>query len=254
MEDDPNRIYRLDGITHIIGSIHEESYQCITSMRMQHGMFLDDRIIPYLQIVGLTHLARLNDRWFRLDEPLVSAFIERWWPETHTFYMSFGKCTITLQDVVYYFCLSIDGQYVSGCLTDFEQFIDGGQPGCDWFQELCGVLPPAYYIDKFTVKCTWMQETFSHLAHDTDEEIVRRYVRAYTMMLLSTQLFDDKFDTRMHIQWLSYVARLEDIGGYSWGSAALSWLYQCLCRVANKNVVKLAGPLQLLRSWILCHV
>ncbi|RYR66723.1 hypothetical protein Ahy_A03g012783 isoform C [Arachis hypogaea] len=30
----------------------------------------------------LYHLARLNDRWFRLDEPLVSAFVERWRPET----------------------------------------------------------------------------------------------------------------------------------------------------------------------------
>ncbi|RYR01873.1 hypothetical protein Ahy_B06g080735 [Arachis hypogaea] len=111
-----------------------------TSMKTQHGMPLDDRIIPYLQMFGLAHLTRLNDRWFRLDEPL---------------------------------------------------------------------------------------ETFSHLAHDTDEEIVRRYAMAYTMMLLSTQLFDDKFDTRMHIQWLSYVVRLEDMGGYSWGSAALSWLYRC---------------------------
>ncbi|XP_072064041.1 protein MAINTENANCE OF MERISTEMS-like [Arachis hypogaea] len=43
---------------------------------------------------------------------------------------------------------------------------------------------------------------------------------------------------------------LEDMDQYSWGSAALSWLYRCLCRVANRNVVKLAGPLQLLQSWI----
>ncbi|RYR39631.1 hypothetical protein Ahy_A09g045197 [Arachis hypogaea] len=70
------------------------------------------------------------------------------------------------------------------------------------------------------------------------------------MILLSTQLFDDKSDTRMHIQWLPYVARLENMGGYSWGSAALSWLYRCLCRVANRNVVKLACPLHLLQSWI----
>ncbi|KAL4306907.1 hypothetical protein AHAS_Ahas16G0225200 [Arachis hypogaea] len=54
----------------------------------------------------------------------------------------------------------------------------------------------------------------------------------------------------MHIKWLPYVVRLEDMGSYSWGSAALSWLYRCLCHVANKNVVKLAGPLQLLQSWI----
>ncbi|RYR08833.1 hypothetical protein Ahy_B05g076663 isoform F [Arachis hypogaea] len=40
------------------------------------------------------------------------------------------------------------------------------------------------------------------------------------------------------------------MGGYSWGSAALAWLYRCMCRVANRHVVKLAGPLQLLQSWI----
>ncbi|RYR17723.1 hypothetical protein Ahy_B03g062415 [Arachis hypogaea] len=34
------------------------------------------------------------------------------------------------------------------------------------------------------------------------------------------------------------------------GSAALAWLYRCMCRVTNRHVVKLAGPLQLLQSWI----
>ncbi|KAL4286703.1 hypothetical protein AHAS_Ahas19G0112700 [Arachis hypogaea] len=91
-----------------------------------------------------------------------------------------------------------------------------------------------------------MQETFSRILHDADEEIVRRYARAHIMMLLSTQLFGDKSGTRMHIRWLPYVARLEDMGGYSWGSATLSWLYRCLCRVANRNVVKLVSLLQLL--------
>ncbi|RYR62982.1 hypothetical protein Ahy_A04g020760 [Arachis hypogaea] len=100
------------------------------------------------------------------------------------------------------------------------------------------------------MKCTWMHETFSHLLQDADEEIVRRYARVYIMILLSTQLLGDKSDTRMHIRWLLYIVRLKDIGGYSWGSTALSWLYRCLCHVANRNVVKLAGLFQLLKSWI----
>ncbi|RYQ90209.1 hypothetical protein Ahy_B09g096439 isoform M [Arachis hypogaea] len=173
-------------------------------MKRQHGMRLDDRIVLYLQMAGLYHLARLNESWFRLDKPLVSAFIERWRPETHTFHMPFGECTITLQDVAYHLGLPIDGQY----------------------------------------------ETFSDLSQGADDETVRRYARAYIMMLLSTQLFGDKSGTCLHIRWLPYVARLEDMGQYSWGSAALSWLYRCMCRVANRNVVKLAGPLQLLQSWI----
>ncbi|RYR15649.1 hypothetical protein Ahy_B04g072541 [Arachis hypogaea] len=82
-----------------------------------------------------------------------------------------------------------------------------------------------------------MQDTFTDRLEGTDEETVRRYARAYIMMLLSTQLFADKSNTRMHIRWLLYVARLEDMGRYSWGSTTLSWLYSCLCRVANKHML-----------------
>ncbi|RYR14210.1 hypothetical protein Ahy_B04g070807 isoform B [Arachis hypogaea] len=121
-------------------------------------------------MAGLAYLARLNNHWFRLDEPLINVFLERWQPETHTFHRSSGECMIMLQDVAYHLGLPIDRQY----------------------------------------------ETFSYLPHNTDEERVRRYARVYIMMLLSTQLFSDKSDTRMHIQWLLCVARLEDMGGYSW--------------------------------------
>ncbi|RYR25350.1 hypothetical protein Ahy_B02g059047 [Arachis hypogaea] len=174
----------------------------------------DERIMPYVQMAGLAHLARLNDHWFRLDEPLVSAFVERWRSETHTFHMPFGECTITLQDVAYHLGLPIDGQYISSCLMDFERYIEGGRPSWTWFEKLLGC-------------CHRRTASTSSLSSGTS------LVHA-----------------RMRIQWLPYVVILEDMGGYSWGSAALSWLYRCLCRVANKHVVKLAGPLQLFQSWI----
>ncbi|RYR28323.1 hypothetical protein Ahy_B01g052438 isoform B [Arachis hypogaea] len=72
-------------------------------------MILHDRIMPYLDSTGLLHVARLNDYWFKLDEPLISSFVERWRPETHTFHMPFGECTVTLQDVAYQFGLPVDG-------------------------------------------------------------------------------------------------------------------------------------------------
>ncbi|XP_015953514.2 serine/threonine-protein phosphatase 7 long form homolog [Arachis duranensis] len=213
-------------------------------------MRLDERYVPYLQMAGLYRLARLNDRWFRLDEPLVSAFVERCRPETHTFHMPFGECTVTLQDVAYHLGLPVDGDYVSGCLTDFHLYIEGGRPAWQWFRELLGVVPPENQVHKFAVNCTWFQETFGECPDGADEETVRRFARAYIMMLLGTQLFADKSGNRIHIRWLPFVARLEEMGRYSWGSAALAWLYRCMCRVANRHVVKLAGPLQLLQSWI----
>ncbi|RYQ92822.1 hypothetical protein Ahy_B09g099070 [Arachis hypogaea] len=47
----------------------------------------------------------------------------------------------------------------------------------------------------------------------------------------------DKSANRVHLHCLPFVARLDDIGSYSWGAAALAWLYRCMCRVANRNIV-----------------
>ncbi|RYR33273.1 hypothetical protein Ahy_A10g047836 [Arachis hypogaea] len=91
---------------------------------------------------------------------------------------------------------------------------------------------------------------FGEISDGADEPTVRRYVWAYIMMLLETQLFGDKSGTRIHIRWLPYIVRLEDMGRYSWESAALSWLYHCMCRVGNIHMVKLPEPLQLLQSRI----
>ncbi|KAL4394131.1 hypothetical protein AHAS_Ahas02G0121300 [Arachis hypogaea] len=44
-------------------------------MRRQHDVSLDNRIMMYLQIASLAHLVRLNDHWFRLDEPLATITI-----------------------------------------------------------------------------------------------------------------------------------------------------------------------------------
>ncbi|RYR13188.1 hypothetical protein Ahy_B04g070302 isoform B [Arachis hypogaea] len=125
-------------------------------------------------------------------------------------------------DVAYQFGLPIDGHAVSGCLS----------------------------IDDYTVSFSWFQNKFRFLLANALEATVQIYARGYIMMLLSTALFADKSGARVHLRWIPYVADLDGLGKYSWGSATLSWLYRCLCRVANRNVKNLAGPLALLQSWI----
>ncbi|QHO45610.1 uncharacterized protein DS421_6g180450 [Arachis hypogaea] len=245
-----DRLYRLNGVAHVAGYLDEEPARVISGVRRQQNMPLHDRIIPYLETAGLYHLARLNSQWFWVDEPLLSAFIERWRPETHTFHMPFGECSITLQDVAYQLGLPIDGEPVSGCLTEFENLMEHGRPAWVWFRELFGELPPQSKVKQMTVCYTWFHERFRVLPEDASDETVRVYARAYILMLLSSQLFADKNANRVHLRWLPYLASLDDLGRYSWGLAALAWLYRCLCRGTNRNVVNLAGPLQLLQSWI----
>ncbi|XP_072079944.1 serine/threonine-protein phosphatase 7 long form homolog [Arachis hypogaea] len=158
--------------------------------------------------------------------------------------------SINKEDVAYQLGLPMDGLPVSGCLTDFEKLMEEGKPVWEWFQELFGELPPQNKVKQYIVHFTWFHERFRVLPDDATEDIVRIYARAYIMILFSTQLFGDKSENRVHIRWLLFVARLNDMGSSSWGSAALAWLYRCMCCVANRNVTNLTGPLQLLQSWI----
>ncbi|MED6121001.1 hypothetical protein PIB30_025956 [Stylosanthes scabra] len=70
-------MYRLDRIAHVSHNVTTEPSRCVISMRRQQQMHLDPRIEPYLDTAGLLPLARLNENFFKLDEPLVSAFVER---------------------------------------------------------------------------------------------------------------------------------------------------------------------------------
>ncbi|QHO32620.1 uncharacterized protein DS421_8g251390 [Arachis hypogaea] len=228
--EDERRLYRFDGVAHVARTIDAEPTRCVYSVRRQQNMPLHDRIIPYLERAGLYHLARLNAHWFWLDEPLVRAFIERWRPETHTFHMPFGECIITLQDVAYQLGLPVDGHWPG--------YFRGARPAWEWFEELFGEFPLPDKRKLYTVHFTWFHERFRVLPADASEETVRIYARAYIMMILSTKLFMDKSANRVHLRY------------YSWGVAALAWLYRCMCRVANRNITNLAGPLQLLQSWI----
>ncbi|KAM3326766.1 hypothetical protein P3S67_001892 [Capsicum chacoense] len=44
-----------------------------------------------------------------LDHAMITTLVERWRPETHTFYLNFEEVTITLQDVAILYGLPVDG-------------------------------------------------------------------------------------------------------------------------------------------------
>ncbi|MFQ6641556.1 hypothetical protein Gotur_014469 [Gossypium turneri] len=70
----------------------------------------------YLREASFWHVANIG-RGSKLDPKLISAFIERLKPETHTFHLLCGECTITLEDVQLQLGLPMDGSV----LTEFVQ-------------------------------------------------------------------------------------------------------------------------------------
>ncbi|RYQ83570.1 hypothetical protein Ahy_B10g102305 [Arachis hypogaea] len=103
------------------------------------------------------------------------------------------------------------------------------RPAWEWFEELFGELPPQNKVKQYTVHFTWFHERFRVLLADATEETVRIYARTYIMMLLSTQLFGDKSGNWVHIRWLPFVARLDDMGN-------------CLESYASLNVMAVVHP------------
>ncbi|KAL4276488.1 hypothetical protein AHAS_Ahas20G0212200 [Arachis hypogaea] len=54
---------------------------------------------------------------------LLSALVERWRPQTHTFYLPVGEVTLTLEDVSYILGLLINGEAVTGRSDSSHQFL-----------------------------------------------------------------------------------------------------------------------------------
>ncbi|MED6116104.1 hypothetical protein PIB30_096961 [Stylosanthes scabra] len=72
-------MYRLDGIAHV-------SHNVTTEVSIEYvvmNYFAIELILLGVSLAcGLLPLARLNENFFKLDEPLVSAFVEHWRPKT----------------------------------------------------------------------------------------------------------------------------------------------------------------------------
>ncbi|KAH1092415.1 hypothetical protein J1N35_019672 [Gossypium stocksii] len=67
----------------------------------------------YLREAGFWHMATIG-RGCKLDLKLISALIDRWRPETHTFHLPCEEWTITLEDMHLQLRLPVDGDAVTG--------------------------------------------------------------------------------------------------------------------------------------------
>nr|XP_009629375.1 serine/threonine-protein phosphatase 7 long form homolog [Nicotiana tomentosiformis] len=72
---------------------------------------LHPRIVRRLQDTGFYRIIEIGRLQF--DWALITAMIELWRPETHTFHLPIGEATITLKDVEVLFGLPVDGLTVA---------------------------------------------------------------------------------------------------------------------------------------------
>ncbi|KAH7836906.1 hypothetical protein Vadar_007256 [Vaccinium darrowii] len=202
---------------------------------------LDPPAPPVAELVRQASFGGLMDIPFiSLDLALITALLERWRPETHSFHLGSGEWTVTLQDVEVILGIPVDGLPVVGST---EQ---------DWdklCEELLGVIPEAKVSRTGgKVKLSWLRAHFKgHLEAGYSEEQVRQQACGYILLLIGGILIPDGSGGSVH---LCYLSLLRDLTiRHSRGSACLAGLYHFLCHGSKTNNNDVGGCFILLQLW-----
>ncbi|KAI8567243.1 hypothetical protein RHMOL_Rhmol02G0105800 [Rhododendron molle] len=200
---------------------------------------------PSPAVMDLIRRARLEGLcsvpFLSLDWALITALVERWRPETHTFHMRPGELTITLQDVEILLGIPVDGRPVTGTtLIDHD----------DLFLRLLGEAPGERDKKGGKVKLKWLRDRFNGIVEDgAAAEVVARQARGYLLLLLGGTIFADFTGGFVHLSYLQLLENFDVAGEYSWGSGALSVLYRNLCHGAKIKSKQMTGPFVVVQIW-----
>ncbi|KAI5005803.1 hypothetical protein ZWY2020_033046 [Hordeum vulgare] len=188
-------------------------------------MQYDERYTPYIEMTGLLPFIQLVSRSTpNLNAAAITALIDRWRPETHSFHLRTGEMIVTLQDVSMITALPIEGKPL--CMsTDFE----------GWRHQmvaLIGMSPPEPEVEDGGKKdrvsagapFTWIAANFAHCPRDANDEVIQTYARVYMWYVICTTIFVD--GTRKNAPWMWLKALTVFDNKFSWGSTALAYLYR----------------------------
>ena len=205
-----------------------------------------------LTFARLVEPSRARSERIHIDAALLSALVDRWRPETHTFHLTVGEMVPTLQDVSYLLGLPIAGPAVGPTMVN-----------AGWADDLLasfdGVLPVALedLTDGHGPTKSWLNQFRQDVFPDDQEEwIVQRHLVAYLLWLFGWVMFTgthaDSVDKHF-IHFAEQIAELPiaEIPQYSWGSAVLAATYAGLCDacVRNSKQSSLPGCPLLLMLW-----
>ncbi|WOH04457.1 hypothetical protein DCAR_0623866 [Daucus carota subsp. sativus] len=216
--------------------------ECFCGNRSMRSWFLSDAQKEILHAIGFGVFA--NPRLIlQTDARLVSALVERWRPETNTFFMRQGEMTVTLEDVGYILGLPIHGRSLVGDAIDNQK--DFFQR--NWFEELSTAdVDPAH--TRGGVRYTWLFETYG-ADPGPDPERILIHTQAYLFVVVGAVLFPTTSRNMVHPRYLRHLRRLREIPTWSWGSAVLSYLYRGLYHATQKDAKKISCCVWLLMLW-----
>ncbi|XP_028186517.1 protein MAIN-LIKE 2-like [Glycine soja] len=204
----------------------------------------EPQIISLLSCTEFQHIVLIKQ--CKIDPALITALVERWRHETHTFHLPWGECTITLEDVALQLGIRVDGRVVVG-------------PSFLHWDELCHELLAEFSPENArkgaALKLTWLLSMLrAPLPEEPTTHLLQCKCRAYIMYMIGSALIPSKSGNRVHLMYLNLLRDLNNTKKYSWGSACLANLYRELCRASSEVGKSMSGCVILLQSWAWYHM
>ena len=202
---------------------------------------LDPRVMEAVDLAGFGLLCRAG--LTHVDHHLITALVERWRPETHTFHFHSGEATITLGDVAVLWGLRIDGEPITFGAAHARR-----ATWIDMCDRLLGFRPDFDVIVGNKMKKHVVEAQIGqHLPIDAPVEAIHQRARCVILLLIGGLLFSDLSGNLVPLRYLYLLEDLEACGRLSWGSAVLGYLYRCLCDATSPTRREICGPTLLLQ-------
>ncbi|KAM3311124.1 hypothetical protein ACQJBY_031667 [Aegilops geniculata] len=230
-----------------------EKGQLVVAMRMR-GHSADDfdydpRYEPYIRRLGLLPFVLQFKRHAPpVNHAALTALVDRWRPETHSFHLPCGEMTMTLQDMAMISGLPINGQAVTGRVSVGN-----------WRERTANLIgvqpedPQEGKADTARVRHSWLKLVRGNTnpcPQDANDVVVQQYARAYLWYVLTKVVFSDATGNSALWMFLELLNNWDT--QYSWGSAALAYLYRQLdlaCR-RKGDTSSLSGFVWSLSVWM----
>ena len=206
---------KLDG--HVITELL--CVQPLVPLRLRyHGHFqemmrYDDRYMVHIKALGLLPFIHMVNRGSpHMNPAAITALIDRWRPDTHSFHLRAGEMTVTLQDMSMILALPIQGDPLC---------INTGSDG--WRERMCGLTGgkcPGDTINskgeklRVTAGATfkWIAQNFSTCPENSSEDEIIIYARVYVWYVNTKTIFADGKGNMAHWHWLKALTLMDKNG------------------------------------------
>jgi hypothetical protein len=187
---------------------------------------------------GLRPLLKTNYPY--VDWGILTAFSERWQPETGTFHLPVGELTITLDDVSCLLHIPISGKMLNheGTACKMEEGADMCDTYLNFPKEDCmeefDKMKGAHLSFQKLLQLYLDNKNFAEKAlHEKEkEEDIKFYqdcaIRCFLLYLLGSTLFTNKSTQYVDVIFLTYLQDLDLIHTWNWGASGLAYLFKYL--------------------------